>query len=39
LGFHEKEGFIEVGGEEIYEAEKGRAKIVSLQVKELGGVG
>jgi predicted GNAT superfamily acetyltransferase len=39
LGFHEKEGFIEVGREEIYEAEKGRAKIVSLQVKELGAVG
>jgi predicted GNAT superfamily acetyltransferase len=39
LRFHEKEGFIEVGRQEIYEPEKGRAKIVSLQVKELGGVG
>jgi uncharacterized protein len=39
LSFHEKKGFIEVGRQEIYEAEKGLAKIVSLQVKELGGLG
>ena len=38
LRFHEKEGFIEVGRQEIYEPEKSGAKVVSLQVKELSGV-
>lgn len=38
LRFHQKEGFIEVGRQEIYEPEKSGAKVVSLQVKELSGV-
>jgi uncharacterized protein len=35
LGFHEKEGFIEVGRQSIHEPATDYSKIVSLQVKEL----